>query len=386
MRTLLLNNQRGGALIISLSLLGMLTLICIMAVNTAQTDTEIAYNKINTEKSFYIAEAGAKSALAELNIDPDWEEGYSDYTFSGGAFTVSIEDSTSDVSLADSVIVTSTGSYYGANSTVELTLVPDFISPFARGLFGDNMVDIRNSLETDSYNSDSGDYISTRDTLWGDVGSNGTVDVYNGAIINGSVVTSLEGGLDINAGATITGDTTDNIPPQELPAVPQSEYDSVAVINDNLTGISGTFSYNSSTDAFSSTGNVELSEGTYYFSSFTLLNSASLTIPAGDKVVIYVTGDIELKNSSEVNPGGTPADLTFYSQGDLVLKNSGEISATFYSPDGKADLRNSGEFYGAIVAEDIICHNSSKFHYDRSLSNIRRQLSDDFVIVAWREL
>ena len=103
-------------------------------------------------------------------------------------------------------------------------------------------------------------------------------------------------------------------------------------------------------------------------------------------MTIYVTGDIELKNSSEVNDGGVPGDLQFYSQGDIVLKNSGDIYATFYSPDGFGDLRNSGDFYGSIVAQDILVHNSAGFHYDRQLQDIIRTGDGTLVVVAWRKL
>ncbi len=96
--------------------------------------------------------------------------------------------------------------------------------------------------------------------------------------------------------------------------------------------------------------------------------------------------DIELKHSAEVNPGGNPSSLVFLSQGDFVLKNSGEISAAFYSPDGSADLRNSGEYFGSIAANDIIAHNSALFHYDRSLADYDFGDTGDWDIVAWKEL
>ena len=73
-------------------------------------------------------------------------------------------------------------------------------------------------------------------------------------------------------------------------------------------------------------------------------------------------------------------------KGDFILKNSGTIKATLYNPDGSADLRNSGDFFGAIVANDIIAHNSANFHYDRHLASISMSGSGDMSIVAWREL
>ena len=117
-----------------------------------------------------------------------------------------------------------------------------------------------------------------------------------------------------------------------------------------------------------------------------IFNSASMTLAPGAKVTIYITGDVEIKNSGGVNVGGIPGDLLFYSQGDIILKNSGDLYGVFYAPDGSADLRNSADFYGAIVANDMIGHNSSKFHYDRNLGKRYKRRTGDVEVIAWREL
>ena len=129
-----------------------------------------------------------------------------------------------------------------------------------------------------------------------------------------------------------------------------------------------------------------LTSGVYFFSSIILKNNADLTLAPGAEVTIYVDGDVELKNSSSVNVGGAPADLMIYSSGDFVLKNSGDISAVFYSPDGTGDLRNSGEFFGSIITNDIVAHNSANFHYDRMLADISMGKSSDVYVVGWQEL
>jgi len=49
-------------------------------------------------------------------------------------------------------------------------------------------------------------------------------------------------------------------------------------------------------------------------------------------------------------------------------------------------LRNSGEYYGSIAANDIIAHNSALFHYDRSLGDYHFGDTGDWDIVAWKEL
>ena len=381
-----IKNPRGSALLVVLALILLASAAAMVTLDAANTEIELSYNQIHEEQAFYVAESGAIRAFSTLNVDSAWRAGYTDVSFSEGVYTVTLRDSTSDSSLVDTVLVQSTASVDGCRSTVELTLVPDLINPFTYAMFAKNFVDIKNSFVTDSYNSDSGSYAATQ--LWdgGDVGSNSNISVNTGAVIGGDVSTALLGGADVNPGATVTGTISDTAPEQDIPTISDEEFDWAESVSAAGPGISGTYSYNSSTKVLQATGPFTLGSGVYYFSSITLMNSASLQIAPGAEVTIYVSGDIEMKNSSEVNVGGNAADVFIYSRGDLYLKNSGDISAVFYNPDGVADLRNSGEFTGSIVANDIICHNSANFHYDRMLAKIQRKGRDNYDMVAWGEL
>jgi len=380
-------NDKGSALIISLLLMGMLTLLAVMAVRSSNTDMDLAFNQINCDKTFYIAEAGGRAAFAELNNDPSWRTGYNNISFNGGSYIVQITDSATNAALADTVIITSTGWITDAQAAVEMTLVPGIVHPFKYAMFADDDIELKNGMSTDSYNSDSGSYAATRDTLYGDVGSNDDITMHNGSYVGGDVTTSSDSSsLSINGGATVTGDIRSDAPEETLDPIPQSEFDWAAANNDNLSGISDPSAFNSSTGAFETKKTVTLSDGVYYFSSVILKNSAELKVAPGADVTIYVTGDIEIKNSGDVNGGGDPGSLIFYSQGDIVLKNSGEIYGVFYSPDGDADLRNSADFYGSVIANTIVVHNSAAFHYDRNLASITMSGSGSYNLVAWREL
>ena len=382
-----LGNESGSALLISLLLIGMLSLLAIMTVRLSNTDIDLSFNQINTDKTFYIAEAGAKRAIAELNSDPTWTAGYYNVPFNNGSYTVRITDSSTDAALLDTIVIMSSGWTIHAQATIEMAVIPQVNSPFRHALFADDGVELKNGMSTDSYNSDSGSYAVTQDTLYGDVGSNANIVMHNGSYVGGDVTTSADSSaLDINSGAKVTGEIRSRAPEERLAAIPQSEFDMAEINNDNTTGISGSYSYNPSSHAFESNGTVTLSDGTYYFSSLTLKNSAELLIAPGADVKIYITGDIEIKNSGGVNAGGAPGNLTFLSQGDLVLKNSGDIYAVFYNPEGDADLRNSADYYGSIVANTIVVHNKAAFHYDRQLGNKKLGGFAGFQAVAWRQL
>ncbi len=381
-----LANERGSALLIALAVMALLTIAAITALDRSTTDIDMSYNQLHDDQAFYIAEAGINRACAELGNDLSWRAGFNDVAFSGGQYTVTLDDSATNAALADTVIVTSMAEQNEASSGIEVYLVPIIFRPFQYAMFGDSSVDLRNSALTDSYNSDSGTYAGTVTFNEGDVGSNGEIVVHNSADLGGDVSTSEEGALSINPAATVAGDTTSTAPAQDIPLIPDEVFTLAEATNDNATGISGSYTYNPSTHSFLSSGTVIFQTGTYFFSELTLKNTASLELAPGAEVIIYVTGDIELKNSTEVNDGGSPMDLQFYSQGDIVLKNSGDIYATFYSPEGFGDLRNSGDFYGSIVAQDILVHNSAGFHYDRRLSEIEWPTISGMMVVAWREL
>jgi hypothetical protein len=381
-----IKNRRGSALLVVLALILLASAVAIVTFDAANTEIELSYNQIHEEQAFYVAESGAIRAFSTLNTDSAWRSGYADVSFSEGVYTVTLRDSVSDPSLFDTVIVRSSAVVDRCRSTVELTLVPDLFNPFDYAMFAENFVDIKNAFVTDSYNSDSGTYAATHLYEGGDVGSNNSISVNNMAVIGGYVSTATAGGLTINVGATVTGTTSDTAPEQDLPTIPDEEFDWAESVSAAKTGISGSYSYNPSTMALQSSGELTLSSGVYYFSSITLMNAASLKVAPGAEVTIYVSGNIEIKNSAEINVGGNPGDVMIYSQGDLYLKNSGDIAALFYNPAGTADLRNTGEFTGSIVAYDIVCHNSANFHYDRSLAKIQRKGRDNYDMVAWGEL
>ncbi|MEE9441307.1 MAG: hypothetical protein V3V99_01400 [candidate division Zixibacteria bacterium] len=377
-------NERGGALLISLSLVAMLTLLGILAVETSNTGIELSGYQVQSDKSFYIANAGANRAIMKLTNDATWRAGFNDEPWTNGVYTVAITDSLTDTTLADTVILTATGTYEHGLSTIEVTLVPAIFNPFLHAMFGRNSVDIRNNMTIDSYNSDSGTYEATQENLGGDLGSNGNIIVKNGATVGGDVSTSLTGGLTIHNRSDVLGDTTDAAPVYDVPDTPQSTFNAMEASNDNSSGLSGSYTYNPLNHTFQTTGNVTFGDGVYYFSDFTLKNSASVTIAPGANVEIYITGAVEIKNSGTINASGNPSELKMFIQNDFVLKNSAEMSAVIYAPSAQIDLRNSADYYGAVVGNDVLCHNSATFHYDQSLADLTFGGGATMQPVAWR--
>ena len=65
-------NERGAALIIVLGLMMLMWLVGTMAVENATTENEMTFNQIDADQASYIAEAGARYAVAQLWNDSTW--------------------------------------------------------------------------------------------------------------------------------------------------------------------------------------------------------------------------------------------------------------------------------------------------------------------------
>ncbi len=66
------NNENGYFLIIStIMLLALITIISIVASNTARTEVQVAANDLTYQRNLYLAEGAAMEAVDRLENDPD---------------------------------------------------------------------------------------------------------------------------------------------------------------------------------------------------------------------------------------------------------------------------------------------------------------------------
>lgn len=85
-------NERGSALMMACMALwiGVSVLAGIVALTASEYRAAVA--GVRSTQVKYIAEAGIYRAIAKLNEDPDWREGFRSIPFAGGTYTVSVED------------------------------------------------------------------------------------------------------------------------------------------------------------------------------------------------------------------------------------------------------------------------------------------------------
>ena len=151
-----LQSSNGGALLITLGLMLILTIAAIMAVNTAQTDIDLSFNQLNGDLAFYVAEAGLKRAFVDLNADNDLDTAYSQVSFEQGFYSTIIIHGDTAQPMYDTVTIRSAGAVEDANANITALVVPELIYPFQFAMFGEDGINMVNNTCTDSYNSDSG--------------------------------------------------------------------------------------------------------------------------------------------------------------------------------------------------------------------------------------
>jgi hypothetical protein len=367
----------------------MLSVAALIAVDTAQTDVEMSFNQVNSDRAFYVAEAGIQRAFQEIRKDDDWRTGFLKVQFADGEYSVAVVDSTGIPNLQDTIVLRSTGVLSNGVANLEAWIAPEYNQPFKYALYADSSIFLENNTCTDSYNSDSGSYYATRLTEGGDIGSNGTILMENSASVGGDALAATDGGITMDNSSNVAGDTVSGVPKTQIEPIPQEDFDSALLVNSAPSGFSGSYKYNSGNHSLSLSGSdvLELSGGTYYFSDITLNNQASIRVAPGEQVTIYMTGDLYLNQSSSLNFGEPAANMLIYSNGETFkIGQTAQFSAAFYGPNAHVSTRNNTDLFGAIVSKSISIENYSCFHYDRTLSKLNAEKTGEMLMVAWREL
>ena len=103
-----LQSESGAALLLTLILMLVLSLLTVSLYELLQTSTQITGNHRLDLQTTYIADAGAEAAINELRDDPSWNTGFSATSFGGGTYEVTVINPGSG-----DVEIQSTGTLFG---------------------------------------------------------------------------------------------------------------------------------------------------------------------------------------------------------------------------------------------------------------------------------
>jgi Tfp pilus assembly protein PilX len=413
-------NERGVVLTTSLIVLAVLSLMGATAILTTITDTQIASNLKNNARAFYYAEAGIHYTLAKL---PDLIADDS----------LSLTGSLPDETLADPITAPANFSFdpidtftrvgnsktyqfqvTGRAGTSRVTLRVDFRrvgSSVTYGLFGNQTVELQESSQVFSYDSDVTPNPTALDaTGEGDVGSNEEVQIHHTVYIDGHVSLGTDE-LGNPGSYSITGDPTDNpsvtggwppanvdrVNPDPLGAINGDLADEIVLLsnnNDNLKRASPPIKGNT-INLSAGDPPMTLRAGNYYLTSVTLNAFSELKIDTTSGAVnIYLAGAFNAMQYSSITYTSAmvlPSDFTIYSNASapIVLSHSDAFKGMIYAPYASVEIKNGGGFtpstvYGLIWANSGTLYGPGLFYFDTKLKS--KLVTNAVSIVSWKEV
>lgn len=117
-----------------------------------------------------------------------------------------------------------------------------------------------------------------------------------------------------------------------------------------------------------------LAPGVYRIDSIELHNSASIDLDG--PVVLYLGKSLTLRNSGGLNERGRPADLEVYQAEphrpvEVQVLNSARAHMAFCGPTAKIFIKNSGQVYGSLLAQQVVLSQQGAVHYDPGLKSVK---------------
>lgn len=316
--------------------------------------------------------------------------------------------------------------------TIEIIAKP--VSIGSAALFGKTGINLNNkNVVIDSYDSRStatstnGIYDPTEATKSANVvtddalTSNGTPGVINlsstGAYVNGNIATNdtpVAGSTDHVSG-TVTQDFYQNLPNPPDPSamsVTWTRYQPTSApmlnakgnlyvatgtqqsparykIDDAKTGGDLSLQSSSQLDVDTTGGGwVEV----WIPGSLDVQGNAQINIPKGSHVTFYVDGNASIAGNGVLNTSQVPGDLTFYGNPDpstsqtIDVAGNGVFAGILYAPNSSVSAKgsgNSGDIFGAIIANTIFFNGTTSLHYDQALGDLGAVI--DYRISSWYE-
>ncbi|NND92307.1 MAG: hypothetical protein HKN42_15720 [Granulosicoccus sp.] len=400
--------QQGGfALVLVLMMILVSSMLIHGQSSTVRTDLKIARNYQDNSNALAVAEAGIHHTLALLQAsDVRFDNLLADNGTGGKLTNLGIEVDPDSLGVVYRFVqfggLSATDGYYirvldnhdetpddpvddrdnrirlrslGRSGNAERVVEVHLITDGGFGLFAKTKLTLSGGSQVDSFDSESGDYATTVGTS-ARVGSNVNVHTTDSTVTIGGDVSS---GGTITGPGVITGTSETGLPPVSFASIaacgpPYSD----------TTGISGTYTYNGTTDGdltATGSGSIVLAPGTYCFDEIKLSGSSTLEVTSGP-VEIYLTGTSDLTGGGIVNSTNKPTDLIIYSTGSsLKVAGGSSMHAAIYAPDADLTITGGSHFYGAAIADTITLSGGTNFHVDKNAGS-----GADLEMESWREI
>ena len=383
------SNQKGMALLTTLIFVFVLVSLAVALLTMTNNDTKMSTLQRESNKAFYLADAGIEDTLWKLNTSvenggediDDWRPtNEPDPGTATEYYQVTIESID-----AENIKITSTGSVIGGKFSsgkrkIEVTAEIDYIitAMYKYAILADKIILFQGTPGPD---------------ITGDVHSNDDI------LVSGQFDENYDGNASSSGKNNDLDDTDDDsntgVPKKDIPEVNYAELKLRALAADNPP-----------TDVHYHTGNVILENndvrnwtGIHYI-------EGNLEAKKGSEIyvedgAIIVEGNVDIKNDATfniyndddyLNPDDPITALALVAQGYIkIYAKSSILTGVVQSilPDGTSEgfieLKNGCEITGSVIADTVYVRNKSKINYGASLDQFTTTGDPFFKKTSWRE-
>lgn len=387
-------NRKGFVLPSVIFAITIMSVIVVVALNTAIDDRRASRATRESTLAMYAAEAGLRqtygawpSAAVKLlnpgdSLDLGWQNLSSKAAYratihrvdKGGLqeYNVVVQGRRTDPTAG---IVTIVGAVGG-------------VPIFKYAIYAENIAYLGGGGALDGYDSETGPYVSTSSDSTGSVWANGDIYVTK-TTVQGDA--SAVGAINYGSSGVVTGVATTGATaatPMDIIPCPTTGFTPAAKVPSGP-GIS----YNSVTGVLtvSSGATLSLTDTSYFFSSVVLTGNSKLSTPGNPHVNVYLRDSLNASGGTITNGAGSATGLSFTSCGTSAtpaywaLTGGTQAYYSVYAPNHVVYATGNSDFFGAVVASIYYATGGAKFHYDAALA---RQPSPKLAIHggSWAQL
>ena len=396
-------SESGIVMIVCMILLLMLAIIGAASLMTSNTEMDISGNEKYTTAAFYLADAGIERALAVLQDDITWRDGFTAESLGIGVYDVEVLDSLSLPYLDNTLLVRSTARVQGSVRTIEAIMARGTRTIFQYSAYGRSSFNMNGGGMIDSYDSRLGSYASQAvngpdgngymfANENGNIRSEGTITLGGNAQLHGDAFVDTSGGFSFGGGTGMYGDTLRGTESLVIDSIPAAEIAYAQANSDAATNLilTGGANFDTLTEALTA-GNgdtVIVNSGTYYFSSVDFGSGAILMLAPGAEAIIYLTGDWDTSGGAIINSNGVAANLHIYSTGSQFDFSGGsQLCAAIFAPNADMTVTGGSSFYGSVIANSFVNGGGTTLHFDEALLSLPEDyLVGDYKIIGWNEI
>ena len=397
-----MNRRKGYILILTILVMSAIFFISIMFLGFFRSEHRLALKVQNDNIAAAAANAGIQDSLLQLKQNSTWTGGFDKITLphSGASYTVTFDNTQTETPYSTNntngtatitgykgrqvfpgmVHMVSQGQYGQSTRTEEALISLSTGGLFDTAVFVDGNITMHGNVMVDSFDSRIGDYNSSHANSNGNIGTNswsdGIVTMTGNVDIHGNVGVGPDGteGSSIHTTGQTTYQTFSADPQKLLPFITPTMTNLLGTIEpkgkNSVNPVPGLYSALS----VGSQATVTLSTGTYVIlGDMDTQGQGQIIIPQGEKVELYILGNISLSGNSIVNGNNDATSFIVYGGPNTTsvrLNGVAEATMAIYAPAADFRLVGNAEIFGALVGKTLTSNGNAEIHYDQALGEL----------------